>query len=84
MYKVIVTKRAEKEFDNLDRLDAKRTYQKAVALNFPFAQNADIKKLVNLPDCYRLRCSGVRVIFEVDHKSKEIWIRRVGYRGGIY
>ncbi|MBM3282984.1 hypothetical protein FJY90_01895 [Candidatus Gottesmanbacteria bacterium] len=53
-------------------------------LNSPFSTNLDIKKIVESTNFYRLRIGKVRIIFEILNKEKEVWIRKIGYRGGIY
>lgn len=84
MYKVYFTARAEKELDKLAGIDTQRTLDKISLLKSPFTSNLDIKKLINTPDFYRLRVGKARIIFEIVEKKKEVWIRKIGYRGGIY
>lgn len=84
MYKIYFTKKAEKELDRLSSIDIQATLLKVTKLTFPFPVNLDIKRLVGITGFYRLRIGKVRVIFEVDEVKKEIWIRKLGYRGGIY
>ena len=36
------------------------------------------------PGFYRLRSGSVRAIFEILEKQKEIWVRKIDYRGSIY
>lgn len=84
MYKVYFTARTEKELDKLAGIDTRRTLDKISLLKSPFTSNLDIKKLINTPDFYRLRVGKVRIIFEIDEEKKEVWIRKIGYRGGIY
>lgn len=84
MYKIYFTKKAEKELDKLSSIDTQSTLLKVTKLTFPFPVNLDIKRLVGITGFYRLRIGKVRAIFEVDEIKKEIWIRKIGYRGGIY
>jgi len=84
VYKIYFTKKAEKELDKLSSIDTQSTLLKVTKLTFPFPVNLDIKRLVGITGFYRLRIGKVRAIFEVDEIKKEIWIRKIGYRGGIY
>lgn len=84
MYKIYFTKKAEKELDRLSSIDIKQTLAKIAKLKSPLISSLDIKKLVGVPGFYRLRSGKIRVIYEMDEDKKEIWIRKVGYRGSIY
>jgi len=84
MYEVYFTKKSDKDLSKLTSKDTKRILQKISKLTFPFPKNLDIKPIVGVKGFYRLRSGKLRVIFEADKEKKEIWIRKVGYRGGIY
>lgn len=84
MYQILFTKISHKELLALGSTDKKRVFEKIKQLNCPFPTNFDIKKLSGIEEFYRLRVGKVRVLFEIDTKSKSIWIRKIGYRGGIY
>lgn len=83
-YQVFFTTKAEKQLTKLAHSDAKKVIKKIEALTIPLPQNLDIRKMVNTPQFYRLRQGKVRVLFEVDDKKQEIWIRKIKYRGSIY
>lgn len=84
MYKILFTKKAEKDLDKLTRTDVIKIIKTLQNFTYPFPPHFDIKKLVNTPDFYRIRTGKIRIIFEIEHKQKTIWIRKAGYRGGIY
>ena len=84
VFKVFLTKKSERELDKLGRSDARQVLKRFLIITFPFPKNYDIDKFSGLENSYRLRVGRVRVIMEVDRKRCEIWIRKVGYRGGIY
>lgn len=84
MYQVFFTKKSEKELDQLSSTDINRSLEKIKLLSNPFSRRLDIKKMVNTVGFYRLRIGKVRVIFEIDEKRKEVWIRKIAYRGSIY
>jgi len=84
MYKILITSKAEKQLNRLTREDARRITKEILKLSSPLRRNLDVKKITGQKDFYRLRAGRIRVIFEVNKRRKEIWIRKVGYRGGIY
>ena len=84
IYKILLTKKVDKQISKLASRDIKFTLNKIAKLNYPFPANLDIKALVGVKGFYRLRTGKVRVIFEVDQQKREIWIRKVDYRSRIY
>ncbi|OGK14141.1 hypothetical protein A3H80_03015 [Candidatus Roizmanbacteria bacterium RIFCSPLOWO2_02_FULL_37_19] len=84
MYKVAITKKAEKQLSKLPSLYQRSIARKLLHLNFPFPKNLDVKTMTNIPQFYRLRVGQVRVIFQIKKSIKEIWIRKIKYRGGAY
>jgi len=84
MYKIFITSKAKKQLVRLAKKDAKKTVQIILKITYPFSRNLDIKKIVGQNKFYRLRFGRVRVIFEIDKKKKEIWIRKIDYRSGAY
>lgn len=83
-YKIFLTKKAEKNLTHLALHDAKHSIHRLQQLKVPFPNNLDIKKMTVTHGFYRLRSGSIRVIFEILDKQKEIWIRKIGYRGGMY
>ena len=51
-------------------------------LNDPPA--GDIKQMKGYTGLYRLRIGTIRVLFEISHNEKVVYIRAVDSRGGIY
>jgi len=85
VYKIFFTSKSEKELYRLASTDIKRILEILPKLtSIPFTQNLDIKKLTNIEGFYRLGLGKLRILFEIDKKKSEIWIRKVGYRGGVY
>lgn len=83
MYKIYFTRKAEKELLHLSSIDRESVLEKIPLLSSSKA-HLDIKKLVNVTSFYRLRIGKVRVIFEIFENKKQLWIRKVGYRGSVY
>lgn len=83
MYKIYFTRKAEKELLHLSSIDRESVLEKIPLLSSSKAR-LDIKKLVNAAGFYRLRVGKVRVIFEILGDRKQLWIRKVGYRGSVY
>lgn len=83
-YRVLFTNKAEKHLIRLASYDTKNILRRLQQLDIPFPKNLDIKKIAGTPGFYRLRSGTVRALFEVLEKQKEIWIRKIDYRGNIY
>lgn len=83
-YAIFFTKKSEKDLTHLAAHDAKTIVRRLEQLDIPFPMNLDIKKMSGVPGFYRLRSGSVRALFEVLEKQKEIWIRKIDYRGNIY
>ncbi len=83
-FKIFFTKKSEKNLTQLASYDAKNIIRRLQQLDIPFPSNLDIKKMSGVPGFYRLRSGSVRAIFEVLDKQKEIWVRKIDYRGNIY
>lgn len=83
-FKIFLTKKSEKNLTQLASYDAKNIIQRLQKLEIPFPKNLDIKKMSGVPGFYRLRSGSVRAIFEVLEKEKEIWVRKIDYRGHVY
>lgn len=84
MYKVLFTKKSIKELDKLATADIRRTILTLKSFTYPFSSKYDIRKMAGAPDYYRLRIGNIRILFELDHDLKEIWVRKIAYRGSIY
>lgn len=84
MSRVVFTRHSLKDLDRIGNVDRKRVLAKLEQLTVPLPNFLDIKILSGTKGYYRLRVGQVRVIFEIDQKMNQIWIRGVGYRGGIY
>ena len=82
--RVFYTSQVEKQLKKLSSTDIKRVIQKTKLLTLPLSENFDIQKMVNAANFYRLRVGKVRILFEIENKQKEIWIRAIKYRGSIY
>ncbi|WP_416827888.1 type II toxin-antitoxin system RelE family toxin [Ectobacillus polymachus] len=44
----------------------------------------DIKSIKGYTDLYRLRVGTFRILFEINHDEKVIYIQAIGNRGDIY
>ncbi|MEK7127399.1 MAG: type II toxin-antitoxin system RelE/ParE family toxin [Patescibacteria group bacterium] len=84
MYKVFITNKAEKQLDRLDKADARDISKKILELDFPFASNFDIQKMVDPQKMYRLRVGKARIIMKISDAEKRIYIVKIGYRGAVY
>ena len=83
-YSIFFTKKSEKNLTHLATDDARHIIRRLERLDVPFPDNLDIKKMSGTPGFYRLRSGSVRALFEIFEKQKEIWVRKIDYRGNIY
>lgn len=83
-YLVKFTVDGEKQIRRLDKSVSIRIMKKIVVLkNFKNLNN--IKQLKGGDVImFRWRLGDLRIIFEVDEKTKTVWITDMGFRGGIY
>lgn len=44
----------------------------------------DIKPIKGRQGLYRLRIGSYRILFEIQHKEKIVYIQAIDFRGGIY
>jgi mRNA-degrading endonuclease RelE of RelBE toxin-antitoxin system len=84
MYEIFLTEKSEKELTKLAKDDAKEVLKKIKQLRFPLPVHLNIKKLTGEKDFYRLRAGKTRAIFQINHRVKEILIRKIGYRRDVY
>lgn len=85
MYKLLFHPRAIKNLKRLHPNDQKRVLGKIDRLSKNTqTKKLDTKKLANTKNSFRLRSGDVRAIFEVDKKTKTIYVWDVDYRGSIY
>lgn len=84
MYEVHFTNKSRKEIKKIAKFDKKNLLKRIANLTFPFPPNLDISKMTNGANYFRLRVGTTRTIFEIDHIEKEIWIRKIKYRGQAY
>ena len=83
-YKIFFTKKSAKNLTHLASFDAKHIVGRLQQLDVPFPKTLDIKKMSGVPGFYRLRSGRVRALFEILKNKKEIWVRKIDYRGNMY
>ena len=84
MYEIRFTDKSRKQVRKIAQFDKKNLLKRISNLDFPFPTNLDISKITGMEDFYRLRSGNTRTLLEIDQKKKEIWIRKIKYRGQIY
>lgn len=85
MYRLLYHPRCEKGLQKLNKkLQAKVISKIEELCQDPFAQKMDVKKMVQTKQSYRLRMGNLRIIYEVDQKTKTIYVQEIGFRGQIY
>ena len=84
VYKVLFTSKGRKTLMDFELPQRQRIMRYVDKLDFPFPVNFDIKKLSAEKAHYRLRVGDIRVLMEIDHGKKIIWVLKIGYRGNVY
>lgn len=81
MYQLIIRPGAEKHFSRLpQKLQQKIAGSLKKLQSDPFEAGLDIKKLVGSKRSYRLRVGGIRIIYEMDIRIKEIYVTDIDFR----
>ncbi len=84
MYYLLYHPRCEKGLRKLNKkLQIKVISRIEKLVQNPFAK-MDIKKMAQTKQSYRLRLGELRVIYEVDQKTKTIYVQEIAFRGQIY
>jgi len=84
MYKIFFAGKSSKEITKLSTINKKRVADKLQQLDYPFSNSLDITKMSGEDDYFRIRVGDIRIIFLINHKTKEIIIRKVASRGSVY
>lgn len=82
-YKLIYHKSVVKFIAKLDKSSQERIANGLKGL-LSLPPKGDIKTLKGYTDLYRLRIGSLRVIFNIDHQEKVVYIEALGNRGDIY
>jgi len=84
MYQVIILPDAFEDLSKLDKSIAQRITDKLAWLSDNFESISPIPLQSNLSGLYKLRTGDWRIIYEVDHKNKTLYVHKVGHRREIY
>ena len=83
MYKVVITRTAEKQLKQIPRLHQTRLV--AVIQSFEIEPRPfGCKKLSGTDSTYRVRVGDYRVIYEIDGKEVTVTVLKIGHRREIY
>lgn len=82
MYKVYLENRAKKELKKID----KRYQEKVIFLLHQLEHNPFLgeKMAGQFFGSFRIKIPPLRIIYTPDLKNKSIWIKAIGFRGGVY
>jgi len=82
MYQVVLPKQVEKDLKKLDKVYLVKVSKCLDLLeNDPFLGE---KMAGVFQGFYRIKIPPLRIIYTLNLKSKIIWIRAIGFRGGVY
>lgn len=81
--KLIITKRAQKDLESLDKTTQKRIAEKLdQMLVYPLP--VDLKKLKGYENLWRLRVGDYRIILEIREQEITVYALRVMHRREVY
>ena len=81
MYQVTISSKAEKHFSKLPKNLQEKVAKKLKQLEEnPFQARLDIKKLTGTQKSYRLRVGELRIIYQINNSSKEIFVVDIDFR----
>lgn len=82
MFRVELSNRAEKDLKRLDKIYQNKVAKYIDLLSFnPFMGE---KMVGEFQGFYRIKIPPLRIIYTPDFKNKIIWIKAIGFRGGVY
>jgi mRNA interferase RelE/StbE len=84
MYKIVFTKTAKKQLENLSNVYFLRIERKLKELRQNPFQVSNVKKLEGEEAMYRLRISDIRIIYSIDTKQIIIDIIEIQKRNDVY
>ncbi len=83
-YKVRLSDEGTKRFRKLDKRDSYKIMKKLILLE-NFKKLNTIKQLSGeLKNLWRMRMGKIRVLFEIDEKTKTVWVVEAGFRKEVY
>jgi len=82
MFQVNLLNSAKKDLKRLD----KRFQKKAISLLrlLRFNPLLGVKMTGELKGWYKIKAPPLRIVYTPDFKNKIIWIKAIGFRGGVY
>lgn len=86
MYKIVLEKQVQKFLEKHKGQDIIFQFEKILlelSLD-PYENSLDIKMLVWLPNCYRIRIGKYRFLYEIIQETISISFFKAGGRGDIY
>lgn len=84
MYRLNFHPRTEKQLQKLTSSIQRKVVAQIEKLSVnPFGK-FDVRKLAQTKQSYRLRIGELRVIYQLDQKSKIMYVQEIDFRGQVY
>lgn len=82
MYQVMLLNTAKKDLKNLDR----RFQKKSILILRQLRENPLLGRKLegNYQGWYKIKIPPLRIIYTPDFKNKIVWVKAIGFRGGVY
>lgn len=82
MFLVVLSRQAKKDLKKLDKIYKLKVSRYIDLLgNNPFMGE---KMVGRFQSSYRIKIPPLRIVYTPDLKNKIIWVRAIGFRGGVY
>jgi len=79
---IIVTPEAEKQYNNLPKIEQKKVKKKILLLGIN--EKAGKKLLGTFSELYSLRAWPYRIIYYINRSQKTVYIVTIAHRQGVY
>lgn len=82
MYNIFLSNKAEKDLKKIDKI-----HRLKAGKSIDFLANnplAGAKMEGGYKGSYRIKIPPLRIIYTPDFKNKIIWVKAIGFRGGVY
>jgi mRNA interferase RelE/StbE len=84
MYQAIILPKALDDLSRLERRVAQRIVDRLTWFSENMSGISAVPLRGNLAGFYKLRVGDWRVIYDIDHEGRKIFVHRIGHRRDIY
>jgi mRNA interferase RelE/StbE len=82
-YELFLSKSAFKFLKKQDQITVKRLNRAIEGIRM-VPPEGDVTMMKSYENVFRLRVGSIRIVYEVNHSEKTVFVRTIGYRGDVY